>query len=34
MEVGIIYLNYDNESLLGETKLSLKTVKKWNYLLV
>jgi len=30
MEVGIIYLNYDNESLLGETKLSLKTVKKWN----
>ena len=29
MEVGIIYLNYDNPNLLGETKLSLKTIKKW-----
>ena len=29
MEVGIVYLNYDNSSLLGETLLSLNTVRKW-----
>ena len=29
MEVGIIYLNYDNPSLLGETLLSLNTVRKF-----
>ena len=29
MEVGIVYLNYDNPNLLGETLLSLNTVRKW-----
>lgn len=29
MEVGIIYLNYDNPNLLGETLLSLQTAQKW-----
>ena len=29
MEVGIVYLNYDNPNLLGETLLSLNTIRKW-----
>jgi hypothetical protein len=29
MEIGIIYLNYDNPNLLAETRLSLLTLKKW-----
>ena len=30
MEIGVIYLNYDNPKLLGETLMSLKTVRKWD----